>query len=96
MFANPKTKSKSSIEPRLSRLLTALLKRPLMREQADRIAGVSNSPDLIMNARRQYDLDIPCERIRGLDRDRNVVRPGRYSLTAKDRAKVRQLLRGES
>jgi len=67
------------------RALAALLRRPIPREQLDSIAGCSNGPELIAELRRRGlgDDHLPCERIKFIDRDGNVCRPGVYSLTEK-------------
>jgi hypothetical protein len=72
------------------RVLRALLRNPagLKRERVDRIAGCSNSPELVAELRRRglgVDLhitDLPCYRIPELDRDNETVWPGVYRLTA--------------
>ncbi len=73
--------------PRHLRVIPALMTRPRRREDVDGIAGCSNGPDLIA-ALRGLGLEVPCERIRFLDRDGNVCRPGIYSFTLRDRRKV--------
>lgn len=78
--------------PREVRLLMALLQRSLSREALDRVVGCSNSPDHVMKLRRQHNLDLPCPRVAGTDRDGKPVRYGLYSTTAKDRTKIRALL----
>lgn len=70
--------------PRHLRIIPALMTRPRRREDVDAIAGCSNGPDLIA-ALRCLGLDVPCERIKFIDRDGCVCRPGVYSFTAKDR-----------
>lgn len=70
--------------PRHLRVIPALMARPRRREDVDDIAGCSNGPDLIA-ALRSMGLEVPCERIRFIDRDGYVCRPGVYSFTAKDR-----------
>ncbi len=76
--------------PRQLRTLLALLKRPRPREEIDRIAGCSNGPDLIADLRRRGlgDINLPCKRIRFVDRDGKVCRPGVYSLTRKGRRMI--------
>ena len=76
--------------PRHLRALTALLRRPVSREQLDSIAGCSNGPELVAELRRRGlgDDHLPCERIKFIDRDGNVCRPGVYSLTEKGRRMV--------
>lgn len=78
--------------PREVRLLMALLQRSLSRDALDRVVGCANSPDHVMKLRRQHNLDLPCQRVAGTDRDGNPVRYGLYSTTAKDRTKIRALL----
>jgi len=73
--------------PRQIRTLLALWGGPIGREAMDRIAGSSNSPDVIARLRRK-GFDLPCEPIRVTDRDGKVSRPGVYLLTASDRIKV--------
>lgn len=76
--------------PRYLRALAALLRRPMPREALDHEAGCANGPALIAELR---DLgltqeNLPCERIRFIDRDGKVCRPGVYSLTAKGRRMI--------
>ena len=73
--------------PRHLRALTVLLRRPVPREQLDSLAGASNSPELVAELRRR-GLEVPCERIRFIDRDGFTCRPGVYSLTTADRRMV--------
>ena len=73
--------------PRQLRALTVLLRRPVPREQLDGLAGASNSPELVAELRRR-GLEVPCERIRFIDRDGCTCRPGVYSLTLADRRMV--------
>jgi hypothetical protein len=70
--------------PRHLRLIPALMARPRRREDVDDIAGCSNSPELIAELRRR-GLDVPCERIKFIDRDGKPCHPGVYSFTTKDR-----------
>jgi len=71
--------------PRHLRALQALLTRPIPRETLDKVAGCANGPDLIAELRRR-GLELPCERIKFIDRDGNLCRPGVYSLLSTDRA----------
>ena len=73
--------------PRHLRALAVLLRRPVPREQLDSLAGASNSPELVAELRRR-GLEVPCERIRFIDRDGYTCRPGVYSLTIADRRMV--------
>jgi hypothetical protein len=73
--------------PRHLRTLAVLLRHPVPREQLDSVAGASNSPELVAELRRR-GLEVPCKRIRFVDRDGCICRPGVYSLTIADRRKV--------
>lgn len=76
--------------PRHLRALAALLRSPVPRGQLDSIAGCANGPDLIAELRRLGlgGDNLPCERIKCMDRDGNVCRPGVYRLTEKGRRMV--------
>lgn len=78
--------------PRHCRILALLLKRPAKREEIDNRAGASNGPDLVLELRRR-GLDLPCERVKAIDRDGRECRPGIYSMTTADRRKVLAWLR---
>lgn len=82
------------LTPRRTRLLAALLDGRKTREQLDRAAGTSNSPDVVMTLRRDFGLVIDCEHIKATDRDGEPCRPGVYSLRETDRAKAQALLKG--
>ena len=75
--------------PRHLRAITALLRRPLPRENLDTVAGCSNGPELIAELRRR-GLEVPCHRINFVDRDGFICRPGVYLLTDADRRKLHQ------
>ena len=75
--------------PRHLRAITALLRRPLPRENLDTVAGCSNGPELVAELRRR-GLDVPCKRINFVDRDGFICRPGVYFLTLADRRKLHQ------
>ena len=85
--APSKRKFTGTDNPRQLRALTVLLRRPVPREQLDSLAGASNSPELVAELRRR-GLDVPCERIRFIDRDGCACRPGVYSLSIADRSKI--------
>lgn len=73
--------------PRESRLLEALSKcKGLMREQLDRAIGASNSPDIVFRL-RSSGWDLPCKRLKVIDRDGKKCRAGFYSLSDADRAR---------
>ena len=82
-----KRKFTGTDNPRQLRALAVLLNRPIPRKQLDSVAGASNSPELVAELRRR-GLDVPCERIRFIDRDGYPCRPGVYSLTIADRRMV--------
>lgn len=79
------------LTPRQTRAITGLLARPLKREELDRVAGCSNSPDLIACLRRK-GLDVPCERVKVVDRDGHDCEAGRYSFTDADKLKAKAWL----
>lgn len=85
-----KRKFSGTDNPRHLRALAVLLRHPLPREALDSIAGCSNGPDLIAELRlRGLGHDhLPCERIKFLDRDGKLCRPGVYHLTATGRRMV--------
>jgi len=85
--ATKKAKFQGTDNPRYLRVIPALMTRPRRREDVDSIAGCSNGPDLV-SALRGLGLEIPCEKIKFLDRDGNTCRPGIYSFTEGDRRKV--------
>lgn len=75
--------------PRHLRAIAALLQRPISRQELDSRSGAANGPDLVADL-RALGLDVPCQRIRFIDRDGRVCRPGVYSFTVIDRRKVHQ------
>ncbi|WP_082176503.1 hypothetical protein [Acidovorax sp. MR-S7] len=78
---------KGTSNPRHLRFLTSLLHGSRSREEADQIAGCSNSPQLVRSLRK-LGLELPCRRLRRIDRDGKKCAPGIYSLTNADRQKV--------
>jgi len=82
-----------NLGPRHRRLVKALLRRPITREEADRIAKASNSPHWIMQLRR-HGLKISCERRQRVDADGEKVCPGTYSLDPESIPLAKQLLAG--
>lgn len=73
--------------PRYLRAIAELLRRPTPRESLDHAVGCANGPDLVAELRR-LGLDAPCERIKFVDRDNKVCRPGVYSFTLRDRNRL--------
>jgi len=83
----PISKFAGTDNPRHHRAIAALLRRPMPRESLDKEVGCSNGPDLIAELRRR-GLETPCERIKFIDRDGNLCRPGVYHFTDFDRRKI--------
>ncbi len=69
------------------------MRRPRRREDVDDIAGCSNSPELIAELRRR-GLDVPCERIKFIDRDGCVCRPGVYSFMRRAQSHISASMEG--
>lgn len=94
---DPKAKFSGTNNPRHLRVLHALLRRSMPREQVDKEAGCSNGPELIAELRRR-GLNTPCAKIPVIDRDGREVRRGVYFLTHFDRRKIRAWIskRGDS
>lgn len=80
----------AAFTPRQERALDLL--KPgqwVTREQLDRGAGASNSPDLIQQLRRKLGYDaIETQHFDAVDRDGKPCRPGRYRLTEKGRERL--------
>lgn len=77
--------------PRHIRVIQALLTRPIPRECLDQIAGCSNGPELVAELRRRgldREKHLRCDRIRFIDRDGKLCRPGVYSLTPTGRRMI--------
>lgn len=84
-----KTASKFSgtDNPRHLRVIHSLMIRPRKREDVDRIAGASNSPELIAELRRR-GLTITCHRTPALDRDGYPIKYGVYAFDTNDRRMI--------
>jgi len=79
--------------PRTIRVIKAIWNGPVMREELDRIAGSSNSPDIVFRLRNcGKDLEIPCVRIDSKDIDGKRCRPGRYEFTKEDKSIIAEWL----
>jgi hypothetical protein len=87
--STPKTTSKfwGTDNPRHLRVIHALMTRPRKREDVDRIAGASNSPELIAELRRR-GLTITCHRTPAIDRDGYPIKFGVYAFDEDDRRKI--------
>ena len=79
------------LNPREVRALSAMLKRPITREELDAIAGASNGPELV-NQLRDRGLELPCFRLGSYDMDGIWIFRGLYMLTHKDRSQVAKAL----
>lgn len=79
--------------PRYLRLLRALLRGAVTREHADRIAGASNSPGLVLQMRRD-GLNVHCDQRAVIDRDGRTCWPGTYRLDPRSRRKAQAILEG--
>lgn len=84
----------STFNPRMIRLVYALLHGPLMRKDVDRIAGCANGPDLIANIRSLGlgRINLPCILIPVIDRDGKKSLAGRYSVTEEGKELLVKLL----
>ena len=81
------------LSPRQARVINALLSGAwITRESLDRIAGASNSPDVIWKLRRKIGEDaFDMELIDGTDRDGRPCRTGRYRMTEQGRERLDQI-----
>jgi hypothetical protein len=70
-----------------ARVLHAITRRKLTRKQVDRIAAVSNGPDVIMKLRAR-GLELPCHKVPCVDRDGGVTWYGVYMATTADIRKI--------
>lgn len=86
--ANQKKRVNYIRSPRERRLLAALLERPITREQADRIARASNSPDVVFKL-RSHGIDVQMTRIGFVDADGRASNYGRYWLKQSDKRAAR-------
>lgn len=93
--SNSKKMFEGTDNPRHLRALQALMTRPQRREHLDAVAGCSNSPELVAELRRR-GLDLPCERVPDLDRDRRPIKRGVYYLLSSDRRKLNRWLSGRN
>lgn len=82
----------TKLPPRLERLASALLIGPVTREQADRIAPASNSPQYISMLRSRLGLSLPCERVPFTTKDGEESWYGRYHATESDQDSIRFVL----
>ena len=85
--ANTQRDFTGTSNPRHLRVLHALMRRPMPREEVDRVAGCSNGPDLISDL-RDKGLEIPCAKVACVDRDGLEVERGIYRPSDTDRRKV--------
>jgi len=81
---------------RQRRALVALLAGPQTREQLDRLAGASNSPDVVMTLRRRFGLALPCALETVPDRDGKRVERGVYRLAELDKPTALRLVQASA
>ncbi|HKT98053.1 MAG TPA: hypothetical protein VJS30_16235 [Paraburkholderia sp.] len=89
--ANTQREFSGTSNKRHLRVLQALMRRPMPREEVDRVAGASNGPDLIFDLRGK-GLEIPCVKVPCIDRDGLEVERGVYSTSGADRRKIARWL----
>lgn len=80
------------LSPRLQRLIRALLAGPIYREQADRVARASNSPQCISVLRQRFHLKITTTRVKVIDKDGLASYPGIYLLEPESRLDAELIL----
>jgi len=79
--------------PRRIRALIALVYRDCVsREDLDRLAGCTNSPDLVAQLKKRCSLDIQTREVKVKDRDGKSTWYGEYSLAIEDKYRVKQWL----
>jgi hypothetical protein len=79
--------------PKRIRALIALVYRDwVSREDLDRLIGASNSPDSIMNLRRNHGLEIIMREVKAINRDGRPCWFGEYNLKHEDKVMVREWL----
>ncbi|MAC33795.1 MAG: hypothetical protein CME38_09375 [Haliea sp.] len=69
------------------RIVKRLAAGPCSREELDRVAGASNSPHYAMELRR-LGWDLPCRRVKHVDRDGVPGWHGEYSLSPADQGRL--------
>jgi len=79
--------------PREARFLQTILHRHITREEADAVAGASNSPELV-NKLRERGLSLPCYRVGAYDRDALWTWRGLYGATEADKKAIAKGLYG--
>ena len=78
----------------LTRFLEAVLSRPMSTNEVMRKVRTTRPPNLATAARDRYHLDLPCTIVSYVDADGLQGTYGIYSLTPRDKEKVRKLLEG--
>ena len=83
----PTASHKTLPSPRLHRAIDAIASRypdgAVKREELDRICGSSNSPDIILQLRRDYvgNDGVICTKVEVIDRDGRRCKAGQYSFS---------------
>jgi len=84
---------RDALSPRLVRLLAALLRNPVWRIDADKIAGTTNAPHYIQELRRILGYEaIDTERVPVVNRDGDTSYVGKYHLLESSRPLALELL----
>lgn len=78
----------------LTVFLEALSLRPMSTLEMVSVVGTSRPPNLATEARKRYQLDLPCNTVPYIKADGSKGTYGIYSLTPQDREKVLNLLGG--
>ena len=88
------SKTRWNYTPRERRILQALARGPLHREEVDRVSGASNGPYIIGQLRAKGWM-IVCEMVPHTDRDGRAGKHGVYHLDTTDRHRLNGLLAHE-
>lgn len=91
---HPNTRSNftTAFGPRHRRLLQSLLRGPITREQADRIAHASNSPHYIGELRKRFGIPVRLRMAPSTDFDGQKIKYGIYWLDETGKAATYALL----
>lgn len=79
----------------LALFLNALLVRPLSTNEIMREVGTTRPPNLATEARKRYQLDLPCKIVSYIDNNGLKGTYGVYYFTLEDMEKVQKALGGD-
>jgi len=89
----PRRRNHDALSPRLVRLLTALLRSPVWRRDADSLIGTTNAPHYVEELRGMMGYEaIDTERVPVTTRDGETAYVGKYHLRAESRPLALELL----